>query len=497
MSTESILQLAAHTEIWIWVAAAALGSLLVATPIWLSLLKRRTAGAFEQGLQHQAAQQAVERADHQQALDELLQQQRELERNQAAHVATIESLNKQLNNLQQDISSKRDELAQTMASKAATDARLEEAQRSFAEKEQLFRDSSAALKQEFELLANKVFEAQGAKQEANLKTVLTPFKDQIVDFKKRVEEVYHTDTKERASLLTEIKNLQSASERINEEATNLTRALKGDKKLQGNWGELVLERVLEDSGLRRDHEYFVQASRRDEAGDLKRPDVLIRLPENKDVVIDAKVSLVAYEEALACEDDGLREPLLKQHLLHLRNHVKRLSEQDYDQLADVRSLDFVLMFVPIESAFTLAMQMDQRMFTEAFAKRIVIVSPTTLMMTLRIINNVWRYEKQNRNAQEIARRAGALYDKLRVLVDEMDKLGKQLHTAEKTYQSVVSKMSTGKGNLVRQVETFRELGAQVKTPIAKEVVEAAQDDADETQTDLLADQLPGDANSES
>ncbi|MEM8768638.1 MAG: DNA recombination protein RmuC [Pseudomonadota bacterium] len=368
-------------------------------------------------------------------------------------------------------------LAENQARQAALEARLEESRKAFEEKEALFRESSEALKQEFELLANRIFERQGQAHQDKLSTVLSPFKDQIVDFRKRVEEVYHTESKDRASLLTEVKNLQQASEKINQEAENLTKALKGDSKVQGNWGELVLERVLEESGLRAGHEYFTQESRRSEDGDLKRPDVLIRLPDDKDVVIDAKVSLTAYEQALAADSDSQRELHMKQHLASLRAHVKRLSDQDYAHLNDVRSLDFVLMFVPIESAFTLAVEEDHKLFTDAFEKRIVIVSPTTLMMTLRIIHNVWRAEKQNRNAQEIARRAGGLYDKLRGLVEDMEKLGLQLSTVEKTYQAALGKITTGKGNLVRQVEQFRELGAQVKKPLPKAIVDAAEQEA--------------------
>ena len=234
--------------------------------------------------------------------------------------------------------------------------------------------------------------------------------------------------------------------------------------------------VLEESGLRSGHEYFLQESRRSDSGDLKRPDVLIRLPDDKDVVIDAKVSLLAYEQALSAETEAERKLSFKQHVASLRAHVKRLADQDYAHLTNVRSLDFVLMFVPIESAFSLALEEDQRLFSEAFDKRIVIVSPTTLMMTLRIIHNVWRFEKQNRNAQEIAQRAGGLYDKLRGLVEDMEKLGVQLGTAGKTYDAALSKISTGKGNLVRQVEQFRELGAQVKRPLPKSIIDAADAD---------------------
>ena len=421
-----------------------------------------------------------QQAEHNSARQRLLDERLEIRTRELARLQTrLEVLEEQRQAMAGELGAKTSELAQRQASQAALEARLDESQKAFAEKEALFRESSEALKQEFELLANKVFERQGQSHSERLASVLSPFKEQIVDFRKRVEEVYHTDTKDRASLLSEVRNLQQASERINEEAENLTKALKGDVKIQGNWGEIVLERVLEESGLRAGHEYFLQPAQRSEAGDLKRPDVLIRLPDGKDVIVDAKVSLVAYEQALSAEFEEQREAALRAHLTSLRNHIKRLSEQDYDRLNDVRSLDFVLLFVPIESAFTLAMQHDQRLFTEAFDRRIVIVSPTTLMMTLRIIHNVWRFEKQNRNAQEIAKRAGALYDKLRLLIEDMDLLGKQLGTAERTYQSAYGKLASGKGNLVRQVEQFRELGAQVKKPLPKKLLEGASEQGEE------------------
>lgn len=357
--------------------------------------------------------------------------------------------------------------------------RLDEAEKGYREKEALFKEASDALKKEFQLLANQIFEHQGQRlRTANteqLNSVLTPFKDQIKDFKQRVEEVYTTDAKDRASLLTEVRNLQEASERVNREAESLTRALKGDTRVQGSWGEVVLERVLEDSGLRRDHEYLVQTSFRNEGGELKRPDVIIRLPGDKDVVVDAKVSLAAYEQALAGTDEPTREAAITRHVQSLRTHVRNLAGQDYDRLHGVRSLDFVLLFMPVEAAFTMAMERDPSIFTEAFEKRLVIVSPTTLMMTLRIIDNVWRYEKQSRNAQEIARRAGALYDKVRVILEDMDQLGKSLGTAKRSYDSAYARLVSGKGNLVRQVEQFRELGADVKKALPRDLIEAAED----------------------
>ena len=356
---------------------------------------------------------------------------------------------------------------------------LAEAEKGFREKEVLFREASDGLKKEFQLLANQIFEHHGQKlRSANteqLTSVLRPFKEQITDFKRKVEEVYTTDAKDRASLLTEVRNLQEASERVNREAESLTRALKGDTRVQGNWGEVVLERVLTDSGLRRDHEYVVQASFRNEGGELKRPDVIIHLPGDKDVVIDAKVSLAAYEQALALDDEAAREDAVTRHVQSLRNHVRNLGSQDYDRLEGVRSLDFVLLFIPVEAAFTMAMERDPAIFAEAFEKRLVIVSPTTLMMTLRIIDNVWRYEKQSRNAQEIARRAGALYDKVRVILEDMDQLGKSLGTARRSYDSAYARLVSGKGNLVRQVEQFRELGADVKKALPRNLVEAAND----------------------
>jgi DNA recombination protein RmuC len=409
-----------------------------------------------------------------QALKE--QQLTEAAKSLAATHARLEVQAEQLQQQELFLSSARAELSKSQSDFAALTARMDEIKAGFQEKEKLFNETSTKLKQEFELLANKVFDAQGSKQQQSLQLMLNPFREQIGDFKKKVEEVYQSDTKERASLLNEVQNLQKASERINAEAENLTKALKGDNKLQGNWGELVLERVLEESGLRKDYEYFVQTSSRDAEGKIKRPDVVIRLPDGKDVIIDSKVNLVAYEQAVASEVDEEREQYLRQHLTALRSQIKGLSEQDYDQLPDIRSLDFVLLFIPIESAFTLAMEADRRLFTEAFNKRIMLVSPTTLMMALRIINNLWRVEKQNKNAQEIASKAGALYDKLNGVVEEVDKLGKQLTTLQGTYDNVYSRLASGRGNLVNQAEKFRKLGARVKKPIAPSLLKDLESD---------------------
>ena len=441
---------------WVLLAAtigcalgAALQHVLRARSWALRMQKARDEGAAE------SADKALVREQ------ELAEQQSQMAQNNAALLAQVEMQSKQLQEQGQELQNVNQLLAKSRSDLAGSQARMQEMQRGFAEKEEVFAKNSAMLKQEFELLAKQVLDQQESKQQQSLQLMLKPFREQIGDFKQRVEEVHKNDVKERASLLTEMQNLQKASERINTEAENLTKALKGDKKLQGNWGELVLERVLEESGLRKDHEYFLQFS--------------IRLPEGKDVIIDAKVTLIAYEQALASEDDQQREALLRQHLMDLRNQIKRLSDQDYDHLPDVRSLDFVLLFVPIESAFTLAMEMDPTMFTAAFEQRIMLVSPTTLMLALRIINNLWRVEKQNKNAQEIAQRAGAMYDKLAGVVEEVDRLGKQLATVQGTYDNVYSRLASGKGNLVRQVETVRSLGANAKKAIAPSMIENASD----------------------
>ena len=448
-------------------AAIAIGILLT-TLIAIAISRRMAQRAFEQGLTRDLQVHADERA--------LLTERAELrDREVATLTGQVTALQAELHEQRDRVEETNRALATQQSERAALQARFEQAEIGFREKEALLAKSGEQLKTEFQSLAQQVLEQQGQASQERLSHVLLPFREQMQDFRKRVDEVYTQDVKERATLLAEVRNLQEASERVNQEAENLARALKGDKRLQGNWGELVLERILEESGLRRDHEYFVQATSRSGDGQLKRPDVIIRLPDDKDIVIDAKMSLNAYEEALSTEDEEARAIAIRSHLANVRAHIRRLSEQNYEDLPDLRSLDFVLLFIPIEAAFTLAMEADPKLFTHAFERRIVVVSPTTLMMTLRIIHNVWRYEKQNRHAQEIAQRAGALYDKLRVFVEEMDKLGTQLDTASRTYDTAYNRLASGKGNLVRQAELFRELGARVRKNLPKDLVERALD----------------------
>ena len=503
------------SESIVTLALAALVGAAIAAVAFARLSARRSRAAFEDGLQRQAErasgeqQLLQERYDARvrdntrlelalkgamQSVDAAEDENRRLLAENAALVAEQRQLQERVGALGVEVERLREVASGAVRHETDLRARLEETARAFAEKEALFRETSDSLKQEFQLLANRIFEEQGQTFARNNRTqldgLLTPFREQIAEFKQRVEQVYHTESKDRASLLTEVRNLHRASDKINQEAENLARALKGDKRIQGNWGELVLERVLAESGLRRDHEYTVQATRRTEEGDAKRPDVIIHLPDEKDIIVDSKVSLAAYERAIATDDEVLREGFVRQHVNDLRAQVRRLAEQEYDRLLGVRSLDFVLLFVPIESAFMLAMENDSGLFTEAFNKRIVIVSPTTLLMTLRIIHNVWRYEKQTKNAQEIARRAGALYDKLRLVLEDMVRLGGLLRSADDSYQTAMQKLATGKGNLVRQVEQFRELGASVRKPFPKDLLDGP--DADAAFDDDLVDDEPAD-----
>ena len=358
---------------------------------------------------------------------------------------------------------------------------------SAAEKLALLEHNRDALKQEFENLANRIFDQKSERfsqqNQTSMDTLLKPFRDQLSDFRQRVETVHTTETRDRQALRSEIKSLQELNRQITEEASNLTRALKGDKKIQGNWGELILERVLERSGLRKGIEYETQGSYRDSDNQLLRPDVVVHLPDSRNLVIDSKVSLVAYQQWVISDEGSARDAALKQHMDAVRNHIRSLSDKDYSQLNGLRSPDFVLLFMPIEPAFVAAFQHDDSLFSEAFERKIIVVTPTTLLATLRTIENIWRYERQSQNARLIAERASAVYDKLRVFVEAMERLGGQLHTAQGSYDSAMNTLTRGRGNLISQANRFVELGVRVKKELPKAVTEQAEVDP-ETDSDL-------------
>ncbi|MDD4884384.1 DNA recombination protein RmuC [Sulfuricurvum sp.] len=358
--------------------------------------------------------------------------------------------------------------------------RHEESSRSFEEKIRLLDEAKAQMKVQFEQLAAQIFE-QKAKtfDEAHTKgldLLLKPFREQIAQFATQSKEQFIHDAKERQSIKDEILRLKTLNERLSQDAINLTQALKGENKTQGNWGEIVLERILEESGLREGHEYEVQSTLSDEEGKKFRPDVIVHLPQNKDIIIDSKVSLVAYDAFVRAENDEERSQALKQHLLSIHAHIKGLSGKRYEQLSGVRTLDFVLLFMPIEGAFLLALEQDNTFFKTAYEQNIVVVSPSTLLVTLRTIEHIWRSEYQERNAKAIAESAEALYEKLVAFVEDMEKIGEQIGRTQKSYEGAMNKLSTGKGNLIRRVESMRKLGLKPKKTLPSSLTDIDEEE---------------------
>jgi DNA recombination protein RmuC len=360
---------------------------------------------------------------------------------------------------------------------AELQTRMSEQVKNAEEKLNLLKDAEIRLNNQFENLAGKIFDERNRQFTEHNKTsldhIVRPLREQLGEFKQRIETVYDNENKDRSSLREEIISLRRDTAQMNQEALNLTRALKGDKKTQGNWGEMILETVLEKSGLRKGIEYETQGAFRDEDNKLFKPDVIVRLPEDKDIIIDSKVSLVAYELHCSTDDDAESVAALKQHTEAVRSHIKGLSAKDYSGLKGLRTLDFVLLFMPIEAAFIAAFQADEHLFTDAFEHKIIVVTPTTLLATLRTIENIWRYERQNENARAIADKAGIVYDKIRGFVEDLDKLGKQLSTVHTTYDGVMNKLTRGNGNLIRQASSFVDLGIKVKKTMPKYITEQA------------------------
>lgn len=360
--------------------------------------------------------------------------------------------------------------------------RLEEAKILADEKQKILITSEQRLTTQFENLANRIFDASGKKLEQqnqqSLHHLLTPLKDQLDGFKKQVQESFSTEAKERHTLTFEIRNLQKLNDQMSKEAINLTNALKGNNKTQGNWGEVILNRILENSGLRQGNEYELQVSLNNDNNQRMQPDVIVHLPQGNDVIIDAKMTLIAYERYFNSEDEQDRSKAMSEHLLAVRNHIKQLSQKDYHKLHGIKSLDYILMFIPVEPAFLAAIDQDPTLINDALKQNIMIVSPTTLLVALRTINNLWRYEYQNRNAELIADRASKLYDKVRGFIEDMETLGSSLDKANQTYHSSMNKLIKGRGNIIGQIEQFRNMGVEVKKPIKSAISESAVEELD-------------------
>ena len=419
--------------------------------------------AEAEGHRERQAQEAAERAR--------LQSERDAVRQEA------ERLRDELQAQREQMEQQRAELGRLRAERAELETRLEEQHKRAEERLAELEKARAQLRSEFENLANRIFEEQGRqfseRNRKGLDEILSPVREQLADFRRRIDEIHAREEKGRGMLEAQLRQLQDLNRQLNEEARNLTRALKGDRKAQGTWGEIVLERVLEQSGLRRGQEYELQAARRDEDGHLLRPDAIIHLPEGKDIIVDSKVSLSDYEAFVNASDELEAAAALKRHLRAIRDHVDRLGEKNYEDLEGVNTLDFVLMFMPIEAAFTVAFQEDPELFSRAFEKRIIVVTPTTLLATLRTIENMWRFERQNENTRRIAERAGRLYDKLRGFLEDFEKIGQQLDTVRGTWDKARGKLVQGRGNLIRQAEEFVELGIKVKKQIPQSLREEA------------------------
>lgn len=432
--------------------AALMGMFAGAALIWLFRASSlRTLGAENRRLQECLQQQAIVEARQQ----ERLLAANEQEKNSAVLREKLEAERRALEK----------ELRERDTRFAEIDTRLRAEREQVAAQTQFVKEQEQLLKLQFEQLATKIFEEKSRKfteqNKVGMDGLISPLREQLKDFRERVETTYSNESRERFALKEQIARLESLNKQISDDASNLARALKGDKKLQGNWGEVILARVLEGSGLREGHEYVTQFSIKDDDGQRRLPDVIVRLPENRDIVIDAKVSLNDYERYCASDDVAERERLLKMHTAAVRNHIRALSEKRYEDLPGLRTLDFVFLFMPVEAAFMLAVEHDPALFREAFDKKIIIVSPTTLLATLRTVESIWRYERQNQNAEKIALEAGRLHDKFAGLLEHLKKLGDALDMSQDRYRKTVSSLS-GHGGLVGRVETLKKLGAKAK-----------------------------------
>jgi len=383
------------------------------------------------------------------------------------------------------------QLSELLTANRVLEEKLSGQQAQYEAQLKLLQEAKVTLGQEFENLANRIFDDKQAKfstqSKEALEVSLSPLRRDIGDFRKQVETVYDKENADRNKLVGQISELQKQTLQISADAVSLANALRGDNKAQGNWGEFVLEKLLEDSGLTKGREYDTQVALKDDSGKRKNPDVIVHLPEGRDIVIDAKVSLVDYERYFHAEDEDSKQQCLRQHLSSLRAHIKGLSGKDYESLEGVNSLDFVLIFVPVEAAFMLALDQDPDMMRDAYDRGIIVVSPSTLMVTLRTIKNLWRYADQNRNAQLIADKAGALYDQFVLYVEALDDVGRHLDRSKDAWDTARKRLSLGRGNLVRRTQE-KKLGAKTKKSMPEDLDNQADlDEGDDTDTLSLED----------
>ena len=413
-------------------------------------------------------------------IDELKQQVTQLSSEKSMAEGKIGMLEEQVGTYSSSLKEKESVLLEFSRKLATAETENKNLLEDLTKKQNEIVETEEKLKTAFKNLANEILEEKTQKfteqNRTKLEEILKPLGEKIRDFEKKVEETYDKESKQRFSLEKEIRSLAEMNKQISEDAKNLTVALKMDPKKQGNWGELVLDRVLESSGLVKGQEYLREYSTRSEEGDKYRPDVIINLPDNKHIIIDSKVSLTSYSEYVNTDNPEEKEKFLKLHLVSIRNHIKFLGEKGYQTLDAFDTPDYVLLFMPIESAFSLALQNDPELFTFAWDKNVVIVSPTTLLATLRTVSSIWKHEKQTQNAIEIARQGGLLYDKFVSFLTDLEKIGSQLDTVKRSYDEAHKKLSSGSGNLIGKVEKLKELGARSSKTIPRNLLNKADEE---------------------
>ncbi|QOP42938.1 DNA recombination protein RmuC [Sulfurimonas sediminis] len=363
---------------------------------------------------------------------------------------------------------------------AVLSARYNDEMKASAEKLEVLQKAKEELSQEFKLLANKIFEDKSKQfstaNKEQLELLLKPFREQITNFSKEAREQFEVELKDRHLLKDELFRLKQMNETLAQEALNLTNALKGENKTQGNWGELVLENILEQSGLRKGIEYELQATLKSNEGKTYRPDVIIHMPQKRDIIVDSKVSLTAYERFVNADEPEEKAKALKEHISSISSHIKELSAKKYEKLEGVNTLDFVLLFMPIEGAFLLALEQDGEFFKRAYENNILVVSPSTLLVTLRTIEHIWRTQRQEEHAKKIAAEAEAMYDKLVLFVEEMKHIGNYLQKTQDSYDKAMNRLSTGRGNVIKRAQNMKALGLKPK----KELPLKSEDDGEDT-----------------
>ena len=400
------------------------------------------------------------------AKEQLIAKQSELK----SLLESCEDLSKENTILKADFRSNREELI-------ALQTRLELEEKQFDEKIELLNNSRDQLGAAFKNIANEIFEERSKKftvaNKESLSAILSPLQEKIQKFEKRVEETYINESKERYALTNQIENLQRLNAKISEDAVSLTNALTADNKAQGTWGEMALERILDISGLVKGREYDVQVNLKEEDGSRAQPDVVIHLPESRDIIIDSKVSLKSWVAYCSAQTDEIKSKALKQLIESIRNHVKLLSNKDYQNLEGVNTLDYVFLFMPIEAAYAKATEEDKDLFQFAFDRNIIFVVPTTLLTTLKTVQNLWRLAQQNQNANEIAKKAGALYDKFVAFLQDLDDVGQKIEASKLSFERAHNKLSSGKGNLIRRAEVLKQLGAKTSKKQSSELLASA------------------------